>query len=197
MQKILTGTRYLIVIPVVGLVIASAFFFVFGGIGLIRLLFEFLVGLGEQLQGAAPAEEAADLLIVSVVEFVHTFLVGTVLFITAVGLYQLFITEIQFPGWLKIDSTEDLETNLIGVTVVVLAVNFMSRVFLGESESVLHYGVGIALPIAALGLFVGLRAWAAKMTKERHHGHNGQTGVSAHGHHAAPAAQDSIINNVE
>ena len=66
-----------------------------------------------------------------VVEYVHTFLVGTVLFITAVGLYQLFITDVKFPGWLRIDSTEDLETNLIGVTVVVLAVNFMSRAFLG------------------------------------------------------------------
>ncbi|MCA9869912.1 MAG: YqhA family protein [Anaerolineae bacterium] len=168
MQKILTGTRYLIVVPVIGLVIASAVFFIFGGIGLIRLLVEFLVNIAAQLSGGAPAEEAADTLIVSVVEFVHTFLVGTVLFITAVGLYQLFITEIQFPGWLKIDSTEDLETNLIGVTVVVLAVNFMSRVFLGTSEGVLHYGIGISLPIAALGIFVGLRAWSTRQTKGLH-----------------------------
>lgn len=28
-------------------------------------------------------------------------------------------------------------------------------------------GAGIALPIAALGLFVGLRAWSAKAGKER------------------------------
>ena len=104
------------------------------------------------------------LIIFEVVEFVHTFLVGTVLYITAMGLYQLFIREIDFPRWLKIDSTEELETNLIGVTVVVLAVNFMGAIFARGTENLLQYGAGIALPIAALGLFVGLRAWSVKIT---------------------------------
>jgi uncharacterized membrane protein YqhA len=67
---------------------------------------------------------------------------------------------------LKIDSTEELETNLIGVTVVVLAVNFMGAIFARGTENLLQYGAGIALPIAALGLFVGLRAWSIKMNKE-------------------------------
>jgi uncharacterized membrane protein YqhA len=43
-----------------------------------------------------------------------------------VGLYQLFIEEVEFDGWLKIDSTEELEMNLIGVTVDFLAVNFLT-----------------------------------------------------------------------
>lgn len=85
MQRLLTGTRYLIVIPVLGLVIASGFFFVLGGIGLLRLLFDFLVGLIAQ-GGTGGDEDAINLMIVNVADFVHTFLVGTVLFITAVGL---------------------------------------------------------------------------------------------------------------
>ncbi|MEZ4768258.1 MAG: YqhA family protein [Caldilineales bacterium] len=168
MQRMLTGTRFLIIIPVIGLVLASAIFFIFGGIGLIRMLFELVRSAIEVLTGEVAALDR-NLLIVEVVEYVHTFLVGTVLFITAVGLYQLFITDVKFPGWLKIDSTEDLETNLIGVTVVVLAVNFMSRVFLGTPDTVLQYGAGIALPIAALGIFLGLRSWGTKMAKESHH----------------------------
>jgi uncharacterized membrane protein YqhA len=148
-----------------GLIIAASFFFVFGGIGLIRLLIELLVGV---LGGGAHegAEMETSVVIVEVVEFVHTFLVGTVLYITAAGLYQLFIQEIKFPQWLKIDSTEELETNLIGVTVVVLAVNFMGTVFVRGTENLLQYGAGIALPIAALGLFIGLRAWSIKLEKE-------------------------------
>jgi hypothetical protein len=67
---------------------------------------------------------------------------------------NLFIQEIKFPQWLKIDSTEELETNLIGVTVVVLAVNFMGAVFVGGTDNLLRYGAGIDLPIAALGLFI-------------------------------------------
>ena len=164
MSRFLTATRYLIILPILGLAIAAAFFFVFGGVALIRLLVE----IGLILLGLAPetAEMEQGLIIFEVVEFVHTFLVGTVLYITAMGLYQLFIKEIDFPRWLKIDSTEELETNLIGVTVVVLAVNFMGAIFARGTENLLDYGAGIALPIAALGLFVGLRAWSVRITKD-------------------------------
>jgi uncharacterized membrane protein YqhA len=164
MSRLLLGTRYLILIPILGLGIAAAFFFVFGGISLIKLLFELMLnGLG---LGHGAVEMEQGVIIFEVVEYVHTFLVGTVLYITAVGLFQLFITEIDFPNWLKIESTEELETNLIGVTVVVLAVNFMGAMFSGETTGLLPYGAGIALPIAALGVFVGLRAWSAKINKE-------------------------------
>jgi uncharacterized membrane protein YqhA len=164
MSSFLLKTRYLILIPILGLAVAAAFFFVFGGVALLRLLIQ----LALSLIGLAPeaAEMEQGVIIFEVVEFVHTFLVGTVLYITAMGLYQLFIKEIDFPQWLKIDSTEELETNLIGVTVVVLAVNFMGAIFARGTENLLQYGAGIALPIAALGLFVGFRAWSIKMNKE-------------------------------
>lgn len=166
MSRFLSYTRYLILIPIVGLTIAAAFFFVFGGIGLIYLIFELLLGGTDSAHEAAEVE--TGLLIFEVVEYVHTFLVGTVLFITAMGLFQLFIKAVDLPGWLKVDSTEELETNLIGVTVAVLAVNFMGVTFAENTENVLLYGAGIALPIAALGVFVGLRAWALKLTKQAH-----------------------------
>ena len=165
MSRILASSRYLILVPILGLILAASLFFVLGGIGLIKELIEiFAAAIG----GLTDSGEGVDqgTVIFEVVEFVHLFLVGTVLYITAVGLYQLFVQEIQFPRWLKIDSTEELETNLIGVTVVVLAVNFMGAVFLGETDILLPYGAGIALPIAALGLFIGLRAWSIKMGKE-------------------------------
>ena len=164
MSRFLLSTRYLILIPILGLGIAAAFFFVFGGISLIKLLFE--LGSAALGFGHEAAEVSQGMIIFEVVEYVHTFLVGTVLYITAVGLFQLFIKEIDFPSWLKIDSTEELETNLIGVTVVVLAVNFMGAIFAGTTDNLLQYGAGIALPIAALGVFIGLRAWSIKITKE-------------------------------
>jgi uncharacterized membrane protein YqhA len=165
MSRLITGTRYLIIVPILGLAVAAAVFFIFGGYGLIRLLFEIVLNILGYVSTAGE-EIGPGLIIFEVVEYVHTFLVGTVLYITAVGLYQLFIHEIDFPAWLKIDSTEELETNLIGVTVVVLAVNFMGAVFVGDKQNLLQFGAGIALPIAALGLFVGLRAWSTKLNKE-------------------------------
>ncbi|HCB49324.1 MAG TPA: hypothetical protein DEP47_07345 [Chloroflexi bacterium] len=151
-------------IPIIGLGLAAAAFFLFGGINLIILLFvSVAVGLG-LMEAEAHAEEIP--IIIEVVEHVHQFLIGTVLYITAIGFYQLFIKEIEFPGWLKIDSTEELETALVGVTVVVLAVNFLAQVFAGENINILAQGAGIAMPIAALGIFIGLRAWASRQDRE-------------------------------
>jgi len=157
--KIVAATRYLIVIPVLGLALAAAYLFIAGGFGMIGFIFENI---------AHPPEIEGSLVLstIEVVEFVHQFLIGTVLYITAVGLYQLFIQEIRIPNWLKINSTEELETNLIGVTVVVLAVNFLSVVFAGKQIDLLNYGAGIALPIAALALFIGLRTRITKAGRE-------------------------------
>ncbi|UCD99898.1 MAG: YqhA family protein [Chloroflexota bacterium] len=164
MPRILSGTRYLILIPVIGLAIAASVFFIFGGIGLIKLLVNIVIAMITNMPEETASTERG-IVIFEIVEYVHLFLIGTVLYITAVGLYQLFIHEIKFPNWLKIDSTEELETNLIGVTVVVLAVNFMGAVFIGQRETLLEFGAGIALPIAALGVFLGLRAWSTKILK--------------------------------
>jgi uncharacterized membrane protein YqhA len=155
------ATRYLVLLPILGLGLAAAAFFVVGGFKLIALVIGGLlsmVGLMAQHPTEMPIE-------VEIVEYVHTFLIGTVLYITAAGLYQLFIREVEFPQWLRIDSTEELETNLIGVTVVVLAVNFMGLVYTGDAENLLRIGVGISLPIAALALFVGLRTWSVTLAK--------------------------------
>jgi uncharacterized membrane protein YqhA len=164
MSRVLSATRYLIIVPILGLLLAASIFFILGGVALFRQLIDLVINV---LGGVAPAGDESEkgVIIFEVVEYVHLFLVGTVLYITAAGLYQLFIQELNLPKWLKIDSTEELETNLIGVTVVVLAVNFMGAVFVGHTENLLGYGAGIALPIAALGLFVGLRAWSIRMSK--------------------------------
>lgn len=151
-MKIITfvsATRYLVLIPILGLAIAAAVLFTVGGIGLIGFIIESLFARRES--------HTAVLSIFELLEFVHQFLIGTVLYITAMGLYQLFIQDVPMPGWMKVESSEDLETNLIGVTVVVLAIEFLGTVFSGGQRDLLSYGAGIALPIAALALFLGLK----------------------------------------
>ena len=148
--KFIGATRYLAIIPIVGLAVAAAALFLFGGIGLVFFVIESI--------GAASSGHAAAILpIFELLEFVHQFLIGTVLYITAMGLYQLFIQDVPLPMWMKTESSEDLENNLIGVTVVVLAIEFLGVVFSGSQENLLEYGAGIALPIAALGVFMGLK----------------------------------------
>ncbi len=151
-------------IPIVGLALAAAVFFVFGGFGMIRLLIESMLGyLGVATVEIHAAEPIP--LEIEILEYVHQFLIGTVLYITAVGFYQLFIHDLPTPAWLRVDSTEALETNLVGVIVVVLAVNFLGLVFTKDADVLLKYGAAIALPIAALALFIGLRTWSTTLVR--------------------------------
>ncbi len=163
MSRFLSGTRFLVLVPILGLALAAGVFFVFGGFQLISLIVKSLIEYVAGTYVPPHGEEAP--FVIQVVEHVHTFLIGTVLYITAVGLYQLFIDEVEFHGWLKINSTEELEMNLIGVTVVVLAVNFLTVVYTRDLSGLFEYGAGIALPIAALSLFMGFRAWSTKISK--------------------------------
>jgi len=111
MSKYIIGTRYLVIVPIIGLALASAALFIFGGYGLIKLVVQQVLVIFKVIE-ELPEEVPV---FVRLVEYVHTFLIGTVLYITAVGFFQLFIKEIEFPEWLRIESTEELETNLIGV----------------------------------------------------------------------------------
>lgn len=163
MSRFLSGTRFLVIVPILGLALAAGVFFVFGGFQLISLIVTSLIDYVSGTYVQPHGDEVP--FVIQVVEHVHTFLIGTVLYITAVGLYQLFIDEVEFHGWLKIDSTEELEMNLIGVTVVVLAVNFLTVVYTRDLSGLMEYGVGIALPIAALSLFVGLRTWSSRISR--------------------------------
>jgi uncharacterized membrane protein YqhA len=55
--RIIVATRYLVIVPIIGLAIAAAVFFVFGGINMIVIIFEALLsGLGIT-EAAHAAEE--------------------------------------------------------------------------------------------------------------------------------------------
>lgn len=144
---IIATTRYLVIIPVIGLTIAAALLFIVGGFRLLAILFSAIID---------PSSTPEHVSVIAIVEFVHLFLIGTVLWITAIGLYQLFIHEVNLPKWLQINDIEELETDLIGMVVVVLAVNFLGVVF-NRTVNFLEYGVAIAFPIAALALYINVR----------------------------------------
>ena len=95
-------------------------------------------------------------LILSCIEVVDLFLLATVFYITALGLYELFIDErIKVPDWLEIHTIDDLKTKLTSVIVVVLSVLFLSEVVRWNGgTNILPLGSGIALVIAALTYFL-------------------------------------------
>lgn len=157
--KIIAGMRFFALIPFIGLTIAADVLFVKGGIDLVHFLWELIFGGG----GMDPQEN----IIVDIVEIVHLFLVGTVLFITSLGIYELFIDSLPLPPWLRTKSIEELEINLVGLTIVVLAVNFMGMVFDNQDINLAIYGIGYGLPIIALTYFMKVRSQIGENRTEK------------------------------
>ncbi|MGV8077921.1 MAG: YqhA family protein [Methanosarcina sp.] len=159
--KIIAGMRFFALIPFIGLAIAADVLFIKGGIDLVHFLWELVFGVG--------GVDIQKHIIVDIVEIVHLFLVGTVLFLTSLGIYELFIQPLPLPPWLKTHNIEELELNLVGLTIVVLAVNFLSVIFEEQEINLAIYGIGYALPITALAYFMKVRSQikgneSAKMT---------------------------------
>lgn len=152
MTRFLGACRFLMVIPVMGCVLLTAGVFL---VGIGRIV---LAG-AKFVRGADLSEKVSKMISVTVIEIIDLFLLGTVAYITAVGLYKLFISDadVQLPIRLKIRSLMDLEGKITGVIAVALGVAFLGQaVGTSEPETLLHYGAGIALVIAAMGIFMYL-----------------------------------------
>jgi uncharacterized membrane protein YqhA len=149
LRKLLEVSRLLLVLPVIGSLLLTAIVVVMG-LGLILVRGWDLLGSPEF------REKPAKVLSVSVIQAIDLFLVGAIGYITAVGIYKLFISqkEEQLLKRIKIESLADLENKIIGVVVAALAVAFLGTAAEAtEAQTILHAGVGIALVIGALCLF--------------------------------------------
>ena len=147
--RFLAAARFLLVIPVIGCVLLTA--------GVVMMGFVRIVSAGiEVAQKGDFSAKAAKMMSLAVIDIIDLFLIGTVSYITAVGLYKLFIgsVEIRMPTRLRIENLKDLEDKIIGVIVAALAVAFLGQAA-GEDtpEALLNYGGGIAVVIVALAYF--------------------------------------------
>ena len=150
MTRFLAACRYLLIVPVIGCVLLTAGTVI---MGIVRI-----ITAGAKLMSAGDySAKAAKIMALAVIEIIDLFLVATVAYITAAGLYKLFIsnTQIELPTRLKINSLKDLEDKIIGVVVAALAVAFLGQAAGSEEPAaLLNYGGGIALVIAALAFFI-------------------------------------------
>jgi len=145
-RRVPAYTRFVVGIPVLGLFAGAVTLTVMAGIETVRTI---LHALGGDLEKKAAVLEF--------IELADVFLLATVLYIMALGLYELFIDDtIPLPPWLEIHSLDDLKQKLVGVIAVVLAVSFLGSVIKGVAASdLMALGVGIAAVVAAMGYFLG------------------------------------------
>jgi uncharacterized membrane protein YqhA len=152
-RRLLGSSRFFILVAVIGSFLASASALVYGGLATVAIVFR-TFGQGDY------SETGAKLLAVDLVTMIDLFLLGTVLYIVAVGLYELFIDAgLPMPAWLRITTLDDLKERLLGVVAVLLAVTFLgSAVTWNGSTDILALGVAIASVLGVVSLTIAIMA---------------------------------------
>lgn len=147
--RILGKSRYLILVAVVCTLVAATALLVYGAVETVVIVRGIL-----DLSSSGP--KSGKDLILACIELTDLFLLATVLYVIAIGLFELFIDDrLALPNWLEIHDLNDLKEKLIGVLIVVMGVVFLGQVVTWNGErDLLGYGAGIALVIAALTYFL-------------------------------------------
>jgi len=150
MLKLLASSRYLIIIAVIGSFVAGTILLIFDIYDTIQLV----TLLDDSFENPA---KGGKLLMIEAIQLVDLYLVAVVMYLIALGLFELFIDDrLDLPDWLEIHGINDLKEILISVIMVVMAVYFLSVVLSWEKgdTSILYLGGGIAVMIFALTYFI-------------------------------------------
>lgn len=162
LRRVLAGSRYLVLIAVIGSFLAALLILIYGGLTVIS------IGI-DVVTHATFTTDGAKRLAVACIEVIDLLLLGTVLYIVALGLYELFIdASLPTPPWLVITTLDDLKAKLIGVIIVLLAVTFLANVVeWNGSTSIVALGVAIGLVLFALGYLLH-QGRKAQYTDDKH-----------------------------
>ena len=153
MTRLIGLIRYIIIVAVLATLIAATALILFGTV-------ETYVVIRDVFSKGEFTSKVAKALLLSFIEITDIFLLATVLYIVALGLYELFIDhQVPVPNWLEIRTLDDLKDKLIGVVIVVIGVGFLGQFTTWNGETnLLVSGGGAALVIAALTFFLGQKS---------------------------------------
>lgn len=139
----MSSARYLALIGVIGLALISATAFLWG--------MAETVGLIWSLATSLPSESADKSALVGLLRELDIFLIASVLIITALSLYELFIGDLDVPEGLLVRDLDALKARVLGVVVVVLGTTFLEHLVQWvDPRATLLFGLAIAAVAIAL-----------------------------------------------
>lgn len=138
--------RYVAAVPALGMVLLSLAVVAWGVWTGVSVTAD-IIGSSEDLDLVADLLKVTDL-----------FLIGIVFLIVGVGFWELFVEDLDLPGWLAIHSLSDLKDKLIDTLLLVLGVYFVEQVLSNpDTEELLRLAGAIALVGGVLVLYRVLR----------------------------------------
>lgn len=161
--RMIGRVRYVVLLGVLGVLLLAISLFVLGAATA-------ATSVWHAIQGALRGEVASTPFTVELLEVVSTMLKAVVFFLVAVGLYSLFIAPLSLPEALGVETLYDLETKLVSVIIVILAITFLEHFIRWEQPvDTLQFGIAMALVVACLVFFQTYlhRAKQAEMADSR------------------------------
>ena len=149
LRRVLSASRYLVLIAVLGALAAS----------LALLVYEASVvamTVAGVIREYSVSPKAAETFAVGLIEAVDVFLIAIAVYIISLGLYTLFVDDaLPLPRWLQIHDLDDLKNNLVSVVIALLAVLFLREAMAWDGGyGLLTFRAAIALAIGALTFFL-------------------------------------------
>lgn len=126
------------------------------GLGLLSLTtFAWAVAKSVKLvDGLLEGQWKRSAALVTLLQAVDVYLLAVVLLIVSLGLYELFVGDLDLPRWLVVHSFDDLKKTIVDVLVVFVAVRGVEDLFTVPDAGDRLMSVGaVALLIGALTFF--------------------------------------------
>jgi uncharacterized membrane protein YqhA len=148
MKRIIEKSKNLFLIAVASTLIASIIGFLWGLTKTFTVLINLILSYGKDPFAA-----------IELIELMDIFLIATILYIFALGMYELFIDSVNLPEWLIIRNLHDLKVKLSSVIILVMCITFLKHlVEWKDPQGTLFFGVAIAVvtvSLIAFGYFGG------------------------------------------
>jgi len=143
MKYILERSRYLTLIGILSLLIASFTAFAWGTIKTVSTTLLVIRTLG-----------ADSSITIELIEIIDIFLISTTILIFAASLYELFIGKLDLPEWMLAHNLYELKNKLSSMIVLVMAVKFLQKLIdIKDGTELLQRGIAVAVVSAALIAF--------------------------------------------
>ena len=160
--NIIGRSRYVVLVAVIAVMLVSMSLFLLGTIGAVKLIYNSWASFF--FAGEAGSTDQ----IVSSLSIIGVMLRAVVFYLIGVGLFSLFIAPLNLSTALGIETLTDLETKVISVVIVILAISFLQHfVQWTNPAETAYFGITLAFVVSALVFF----QWNSHRAKEFHAKH--------------------------
>lgn len=143
MGRMLEKIRFIAILGIVSLALASIVAFIWGGVKTAYVINEIITSYGKDPH-----------ISISLIEVIDSILISVTLFIFSGSLYQLFISKLDLPPWMLADNLYDLKAKLGSMIILVMAVKFLEHLVEWKDPSgTLFFGIAVAIVSGTLIAF--------------------------------------------